>query len=144
MTRADRARGIVFGLLRRVREHRYQLALACFAFLFCTAPTPGDIGGCGQKPAELDPGIFFASKAYIDCQRCGECGLTSNACKNACDDDPTAYPSSFPDRCLPLVHDGEVCLRALLSASCSDYGEYTRDDSPTVPTECNFCPEPAP
>jgi len=51
---------------------------------------------------------------------------------------------SFPERCLPLVHDGEVCLRALLNASCGDYSQYMSDDSPTAPTECNFCPEPPP
>ncbi|HTA91581.1 MAG TPA: hypothetical protein VK745_18485 [Polyangiaceae bacterium] len=144
MTHSSAASGVAPGLARRVWEHRGQLALALLSFLFCTAPTPGDIGGCGQKPAELDPGIFFASKAATDCQHCGDCGLTSMACKNACDDSPTSYPAAFPDRCLPLVHDGEVCLRALENASCSDYSAYMRDDAPTVPTECNFCPEPEP
>lgn len=111
--------------------------------LFCTAPTPGDVGGCGQKPAELDPGTFFASKANIDCQRCQECSLTRVSCENACDR-PESYPSTFPEDCVPLVHDGEVCLRALLHASCDDYGSYMSDSSPSVPTECNFCPERAP
>jgi hypothetical protein len=52
--------------------------------------------------------------------------------------------TAFPDRCVPLVHDGEVCLRALQYASCDDYRAYVSDVSPSVPTECNFCPEPAP
>ena len=111
--------------------------------LSCTAPTPGDVGGCGQKPAELDPGTFFASKAHIDCQRCQECSLTRASCASACQF-PESYPSAFPDNCVPLVHDGEVCLRALLHASCNDYASYMSDSSPSVPTECNFCPEPAP
>lgn len=127
----------------RLRERRAQLSIALLGLLLCTAPTPGDIGGCGQQPAELDPEIFFGSKAAIDCQRCAECSLASKSCKNACDF-PDSYPKSFPDRCLPLVHDGEVCLRALLNASCSAYGEYMNDASPSVPTECNFCPEPPP
>ena len=125
------------------RQHAKEIALALVAFLFCTAPTPGDIGGCGQKPAELDPGVFFESKEAIDCQRCQECSLTSKSCTNACND-PSSYPTAFPDRCEPLVHDGEVCLRALLNASCSDYRGYMDDQSPSVPTECNFCPEPPP
>lgn len=122
--------------------HRGHIALALLALLFCTAPTPGDIGGCGQKPQELDPGVFFASKEAIDCQRCGECSIESKACSNACQA-PDTYPTTFPERCLPLVHDGEVCLRKLQYASCSDYASYM-SNSPSVPTECNFCPEPAP
>jgi hypothetical protein len=128
---------------RPLRESRAQIALAVLAFVFCTAPTPGDIGGCGQRPQELDPQIFFLSKASIDCQRCDECGLDTKSCQTACNN-PDSYPMTFPDRCLPLVHDGEVCLRALLNASCGDYAEYMSDQAPTVPTECNFCPEPPP
>ena len=144
MTRQGRGEEIAkAGFLRRFRQHRTQVVLAAVALLFCTAPTPGDIGGCGQRPAELDPEIFFLSKAAIDCQRCDECSLGTKACTVACDSQST-YPKSFPERCLPLVHDGEVCLRALLNASCGDYGAYMSDDSPTAPTECNFCPEPAP
>ena len=120
---------------------RARIALTGLSLLFCMAPTPGDVGGCGQKPAELDPEIFFSSKANVDCARCRECGLSSASCKNACTA-PTA--TQFPDRCVPLVHDGEVCLRALQYASCDDYAAYMSDSSPSVPTECNFCPEPPP
>ena len=130
-------------IARVLRGERARLALTGLALVFCMAPTPGDVGGCGQKPAELDAGIFFASKADIDCQRCGECGLDSKACSEACDTSQP-LPTAFPDRCVPLVHDGEVCLRALQYASCDDYGAYMSDASPSVPTECNFCPEPAP
>lgn len=121
------------------------LLLAGIALFLCTAPTPGDVGGCGQKPAELDPGVFFDSKASIDCQRCQECGLepTSNSCGVACRF-PETYPREFPEGCVPLVHDGEVCLRALLHASCDDYAAYTNDRDPSAPSECNFCPEPRP
>ena len=129
--------------LARFREQRGTLGLALLVFLFCTAPTPGDVGGCGQKPAELDPGVFFGSKEAIDCQRCTDCHIISGACTDACTR-PDTYPKAFPDRCLPLVHDGEVCLRALQYASCDDYASYMSDASPSVPTECNFCPEPAP
>ncbi|MET0794657.1 MAG: hypothetical protein ABW061_24260 [Polyangiaceae bacterium] len=126
-----------------LRGERARIALTGVVLLFCMAPTPGDVGGCGQKPAELDPGVFFASKANVDCQRCGECGLTSQACIQACDLS-LPLPTAFPERCVPLVHDGEVCLRALQYASCDDYGAYMSDARPSVPTECNFCPEPAP
>ena len=126
-----------------VRRQRTKIGLSLFVLLFCTAPTPGDVGGCGQTPAELDPETFFASKANIDCQRCEECSLTRVSCNNACAH-PESYPTEFPEHCLPLVHDGEVCLRALLHASCNDYAAYMSDGSPSVPTECNFCPEPAP
>ncbi len=124
-------------------RERNKLGYFVLVLLFCTAPTPGDVGGCGQKPAELDPETFFASKANIDCQRCQECGLTRASCSNACNF-PDSYPSAFPENCVPLVHDGEVCLRALLHANCGDYDSYMSDSSPSVPTECNFCPEPAP
>lgn len=126
-----------------LQRGRTKIGFFVLVLLFCTAPTPGDVGGCGQSPAELDPGTFFASKANVDCQRCDECGLTSVSCKNACQF-PDSYPSTFPENCVPLVHDGEVCLRALLHASCDDYASYMRDGSPSVPTECNFCPEPGP
>ena len=120
-----------------------KVALAALALLFCTAPTPGDVGGCGQRAAELDSGTFFASKARLDCKRCDECMLVTASCTNACNS-PESYPTRFPDQCVPLVHDGEVCLRALLYASCGDYAGYMSDRSPSVPTECDFCPETAP
>ena len=125
-----------------LRRECGKIALAGFSLLLCTAPTPGDIGGCGQKAAPLDPGIFFASQANIDCQRCDECGLRRAACSDACRFQ--GYPEAFPEGCAPLVHDGEVCLRALLHASCDDYGAYMSDTEKTTPTECNFCPEPRP
>src|SRR5690606_8122210 len=38
----------------------FTLLLACLACLLL-APTPGDVGGCGQAPQELDAPIFFAT-----------------------------------------------------------------------------------
>lgn len=136
MKRAPRVWSLLRGELGKV-------VLAGLALLFCTAPTPGDVGGCGQRATELDPGTFFASKARLDCQRCEECHLGTASCASVCNF-PDSYPSQFPDQCVPLVHDGEVCLRALLYASCGDYAGYMSDQSPSVPTECDFCPEPAP
>ena len=106
--------------------------------LACAAPVPGDIGACGQPVQILDAPTFFAARKTVDCRRCGECSLTGPACIDACD---AAVPAdvSFPDRCLPLVHDGEVCLRALIHASCEQYAGYV-SSTPLVPTECEFCP----
>ena len=112
--------------------------LSFLALAFCAAPTPGDVGGCGQPAAELDPEIFFATKDSFDCQRCDECELSTSACERACGEILTQ--SEFPEDCVPLVHDGEVCLRALLAASCDDYATYVREEAAQTPTECNFCP----
>ena len=120
----------------------YLLALLCL-LLFCAAPTPGDVGGCGQEAVELDPAQFFGLKASIDCDRCGECGIDSENCRTACSRTEVAS-QDFPSDCLPLVHDGEVCLRALTEASCSDYSDYMSDRAPRVPTECDFCPGDGP
>ena len=119
-----------------------RLLLSAIALLFCAAPVPGDVGGCGQQPQALDPATFFATKQAIDCRRCTECGLASAICTQACADD-SAIEDGFPEGCFPLVHDGEVCLRALHYASCDDYAEYIDDRAPSVPTECAFCPEEA-
>jgi hypothetical protein len=115
-----------------------QLGLALVALGLCTAPTPGDVGGCSQSPQELDAELFFSNKDYIDCQRCNECGFSSPLCERACSDQLSQ--DAFPEQCLPLVHDGEVCLRALLDADCDEYASYVSADNPQVPNECNFCP----
>jgi hypothetical protein len=128
----------VSSLIRGALGGRLSRALLGFVLLaFCAAPVPGDVGGCNQAPEELDAVAFFASKAGIDCARCRECALETQTCTQACEG---ATQTEFPKDCLPLVHDGEVCLRALDAASCSDYQDYVRDASPSIPTECNFCP----
>lgn len=116
-----------------------RVLLSLVVLAFCTAPTPGDIGGCGQRAEELDPELFFLAKAAEDCERCNECTLATAACSRACNRED--LPREFPADCLPLVHDGEVCLRALAAASCDAYESYVRDEDREVPTECNFCPE---
>lgn len=116
----------------------FTLLLACLACLLL-APTPGDVGGCGQAPQELDAPIFFATKNQIDCEACSECGFDTQTCFNACATRDTRG-ERFPDGCVPLVHDGEVCLRALAHTGCDDYAKFVSDVGAEVPSECNFCP----
>ena len=115
-----------------------KIALGFVALAFCAAPVPGDVGGCGQSPQELDPPTFFWSKQQTECKQCQSCGLTSEAWTRACGE--ALVQADFPKDCVPLVHDGEVCLRALQDGSCSDFRDYMSDSAPTIPTECNFCP----
>jgi hypothetical protein len=115
------------------------LALAAVvALIFGAAPTVGDVGSCGQTATALDARTFLAEKKALDCQRCQDCALTTQACTTACD--PNAVSTTqFPSTCFPLQHDGDVCLRALQVASCDDYTSFMSDVSPTVPSECDFC-----
>jgi len=115
-----------------------KLALAFVALAFCAAPVPGDVGGCGQDSQPLDPDVFFWSLQGIECDHCQQCDLSTAACARACGQQ--LVQSAFPKDCEPLVHDGEVCLRALQDGSCSDFSDYMSDRAPTIPTECNFCP----
>lgn len=114
-------------------------ATAVAAFVFGAAPTVGDVGSCGQAPDDLDPAAFFASKRAIDCDRCRACGLATKLCDAACA--PARAPGTFPEGCRPLVHDGEVCLRALDASSCADYAGFVADEGATSPSECQFCPK---
>jgi hypothetical protein len=120
------------------QRRRHGLAVVLFVFLGM-APTVGDIGSCGQAVDDLDAPTFFELKGEIDCRRCKECGVTTKLCKHACDDPRQTF---FLTGCHPLVHDGEVCLRVLLHASCDDYTSYMNDAAPTAPSECQFCPLP--
>lgn len=130
---------------RRIRSFSASRAaragLALVALAFCAAPVPGDVGGCGQQAVQLDAGAFFSSKQGIDCERCTECGLSNKTCEQACAGGPV--PVEFSVGCIALVHDGEVCLRALEAASCNDYASYVRDQGASTPTECDFCPRRA-
>ena len=45
-----------------LRDGVVRFALATTVVLFCAAPTPGDIGGCGQRVQPLGPEPFFAAK----------------------------------------------------------------------------------
>jgi hypothetical protein len=109
------------------------------AALLAAAPTAGDLGSCGQPAELLDDDKFFAQKRAIDCMRCEACGLTTAACTRACADERTEN-EVFPELCAPLVHDGEVCLDALLAADCDATASYVADEGATLPTECAFCP----
>jgi hypothetical protein len=124
-----------------VKERALQamkLALGFIALAFCAAPVPGDVGGCGQDPQPLDPETFLWSLKDQECAGCRRCGIVSRACERACSD--TLGQTEFPKNCEPLVHDGEVCLRVMQDSDCADFDAYMSDSSPTVPTECNFCP----
>lgn len=116
------------------RSRRLWLALAA---LTCMAPTPGDIGGCGQPARLLDARRFFEKKRSIDCSACSVCGIRRRTCSTVCTD---PVPNEFPPGCFPLVHDGEVCLRALTYSTCDEYLGYLDERAPRVPTECEFCP----
>jgi hypothetical protein len=118
-------------------QRRWHGLTMLVAVVLGMGPTVGDIGSCGQAPDDLDPNTFFEIKSNVDCSRCQECGLRGQPCTSACNDPP---PTSFPAGCHPFVHDGEVCLRALLHASCSDYESYVSETAPTAPSECQFCP----
>ncbi len=120
------------------QPYRGRLLALSFLLLFCAAPTPGDIGSCGQTPTSLDAGRFFAKKDAIDCAQCSSCRFRTEACLRACAAGNSAQ--TFPVGCVPLVHDGQVCLHALEVASCESYARYVREVLPEVPTECNFCP----
>lgn len=124
--------------MSRSQSSWLKLALGFVALSLCAAPVPGDVGGCGQEAQELDPITFFATKQDIECEQCGQCDLMTAACQRACG--PVLVQSAFPNDCVPLVHDGEVCLRALLDGGCDDFSGYMSDTLPTAPTECNFCP----
>jgi len=106
--------------------------------LVVAAPTVGDIGSCGEAPVDLDGAGFFREKAKVDCARCGECSLSTALCTAACTG--AGLPTAFPEGCFPIVHDGEVCLRAIEAASCENFTTFVADQGATIPTECNFCP----
>jgi hypothetical protein len=116
------------------RARRFWLALCC---LVCLAPTPGDLGGCGQEPRLLGARRFFEEKREVDCSACSTCGIVNRTCSSVCTDPVTA---AFPEGCFPLVHDGEVCLRALSYSTCEEYAGYLDDRAPRIPSECDFCP----
>ena len=123
-----------------LRDGAVRLVLATVVVLFCAAPAPGDIGGCGQRVQPLGPEPFFAAKKEIDCAKCEECSFSTNFCESACDDD-VAPQTEFPAGCNPIVHDGEVCLNALEATGCGGYEDYVRDSGRQSPNECRFCPE---
>ena len=119
-------------------RRRELAAVAVLALVFGAGPTVGDIGSCGQAATPLDEATFAAERKALDCQKCTQCGFTTQTCQNACN---PAKPSdvAWPDTCFPLEHDGVVCLDALEAAGCSEYASFVSDVDPTTPTECQFC-----
>ena len=115
------------------------LAAALFGAL-SLAPTVGDIGGCGTEPEELSSARYGRARKNLECERCRECSLGSNRCRRACDakKEPEVV---LPQTCRPLVHDGTVCLRALLALSCDEFAGAVDDRAPRTPGECLFCVE---
>ena len=102
------------------------------------APTAGDVGGCGTEATALDPLAFALARKDMDCERCQECGIDNGRCQRACD--PTKpVETNIPETCLPLLHDGKVCIRALHAASCDAYATYVDELAPSPPGECEFC-----
>jgi len=100
---------------------------------------PGDVGGCGQAAQELDPSVFFERVRAVECEQCTRCAIQTLACRAVCvGDEPV--PTEFEPGCVPLVHDGEVCLRALEAASCRAFRDYVDEGAPRMPSECDFCP----
>ncbi|MFO0758288.1 MAG: hypothetical protein U0359_17470 [Byssovorax sp.] len=125
--------------MSRPRPTRWEiLRLAAVVVFFTAAPTAGDIGSSCQPEDELDPTKFFTEKQDTDCERCNECQISTKACQRSCD--VGLAVRDFPAGCVPLVHDGEVCVDALRAASCADYESFMADDGATAPTECQFCP----
>lgn len=123
--------------MKEAGGHRRHLLAMALAVVLGMGPMVGDIGSCGQQADDLDAPTFFDVKANIDCGRCGDCNLRGQQCDRACNEPPQ---TAFAYGCRPLVHDGEVCLRALLHASCDDYASYMNDARPGAPSECQFCP----
>ncbi len=128
--------------MRPIRRHAaFRLGGVLLLAALCAAPTPGDIGGCGQHAQPLDPPTFFELKREHDCQKCTECQFTTEYCQSVCS---AAYElPTLPEGCVPLVHDGEVCLDALEAADCEEYRDYVSDQGRLSPSECQFCPEGA-
>ncbi len=131
------------------RVPRPTVLLGALLAVLAMAPTPGDIGGCGQSPEDLDPGLFFGAMRGIDCESCQRCGVDTATCQDACGTEPPALIPLFPQDCAPLAHDGEVCLRRLRVESCDNVAVSLADDAqgkvvPITarprPTECQFCP----
>lgn len=121
---------------------RARLGLVMVLSVLAAAPTVGDVGGCNEQADALGPEKFFAARLESECMQCRACGLEALAgCRRACDP-KTKVPQTFPAGCRPLVHDGEVCLRAIEALSCDAFADVVAS-SPIVPSECDFCPAEA-
>jgi hypothetical protein len=124
--------------VRRILRHHLLIGVLG---LLCMAPTAGDIGGCGTEVKALDREVIAQARKEMDCRRCLDCSIGTARCQRSCD--PNVPPeTAVPATCQPLQHDGEVCIRALSSASCEKYASYVDDNAPSTPSECEFCKIP--
>ena len=111
---------------------------AVSALVLGTGATVGDIGSCGNSATLLDPATFAQQRKQTDCSRCTSCDIATRTCADACN--PASPPTAgWPSTCQPLQHDGDVCIRALIAASCDDYATFVSDVAPAQPSECDFC-----
>jgi hypothetical protein len=93
---------------------------------------------CGAQAEEISEDRYVVSRKRTDCRRCTACGLQTKRCVAACDE--KAPPDiDLPSSCHPLVRDAQVCLNALVAASCGAYASYVDDNAPSSPSECDFC-----
>ena len=120
--------------MRPQRRHLVGILLA----LLCTAPTVGDVGGCGEEPEELSSGGYATARKSFECARCKECRLMTAHCRRACDPKQPSDAELAPT-CRPLVHDREVCFRAMGDLSCEEFARVVDDVNPRAPSECLFC-----
>ena len=118
---------------------RLSIGFTIVLAVFVAAPTVGDVGSCGAPADPLDANAFFRQRLEDECSMCRTCGYATRACKRACTRG-AVVPTSFPAGCHPVVHDGEVCLRAIEALNCNGFGDMVSDLDPIVPTECDFCP----
>ena len=89
----------------------------------------------------VDEEDFGYTRKIVDCDRCRACALGTERCRRACDGPVEGYVR-FPKTCRPLRHDGDVCIRALRSASCDTFARYVDDAIAETPSECEFCRVP--
>ena len=124
-------------------KERLSILVAVLAALAVLAPTPGDTGGCGTAVVEMSSAGYGNARKLADCARCKECNIGSERCARACN---RSVPPEFalPPTCRPLLHDGQVCLRAIYAASCADFATYVDENAPVTPSECGFCQVPPP
>ncbi len=120
---------------------RARLGLVMVLSVLAAAPTVGDVGGCNEQADELSAEKFFKARLESECMQCRACEIAGTpGCKRVCDP-LVRVPGTFPKGCRPLVHDGEVCLRAIELLSCEAFAHVVAVN-PIIPNECDFCPAP--
>ncbi len=126
-----------------MRERRATVAVVIVSAVFLAAPTPGDVGACGKTAQEMSSASFAAARKRADCAGCTACGIVSDRCVRACNE-KLPPEIALPPTCRPLIHDGEVCLRAINDAPCDRFATYVDEFAPATPSECTFCLVPPP